>query len=460
MYAFNGFTFIVYTIGFGMPGTLVGAAVFMSLALDAITDPWVGYLSDRWQSKWGRRHPFILFSAIPVGICIFLVFAPPAALLNAGGGTWTFLGVSAAPEQWGLFAWLMVFGSLLKLFITFYTLPHVALGSELSSSYLERTRIFRYNTLFLFGGSATLVWLFYNVFFSDGPRAAMNTLPFAGALAVFATAMIFLTGFTTRDQIPRLRQPTPAQIEMMRGFLKNGIAAFRNRNYRMLFFGLMALAPMLGIRETIGANMSLYYWEFPPRLIGYLPFFSMSSIFLGLWMVPKLNEYFEKSGTMRLAASVAAIAACLPVVLRSLGLLPENGASVLFVLVGVCLGLYTGSLAVLTTTVYSSISDVADEQELETGRRQEGVLFALRTFFGKLTVGVGHLIAGIAIDIIGFPPGAAVGEVEPQSIFQLGLVDGPIACLPVALAIYFYGRYTIDRRQCEANVLRLKGTVS
>jgi Na+/melibiose symporter-like transporter len=177
-------------------------------------------------------------------------------------------------------------------------------------------------------------------------------------------------------------------------------------------------------------------------------------------MVPKLNEYFEKSGTMRLAAIVAAIAACLPVVLRSLGLLPENGASVLFVLVGVCLGLYTGSLAVLTTTVYSSISDVADEQELETGRRQEGVLFALRTFFGKLTVGVGHLIAGIAIDIIGFPPGAAVGEVAPQSIFQLGLVDGPIACLPFALAFYFYGRYTIDRRQCEANVLRLKGTVS
>ena len=140
-------------------------------------------------------------------------------------------------------------------------------------------------------------------------------------------------------------------------------------------------------------------------------------------------------------------AAALPVVLRSLDVLPANGHASIFWIIGVGVFVYYGSLAVLTTTVYSAIGDVVDEHELTTGKRQEGIFYAVRTFFGKMSNGFGHLFAGIAIDVIGFPPGAVVGEVDPQVIFELGLFEGVIASAPTLLAVYFYGRYRIDKKR-------------
>jgi GPH family glycoside/pentoside/hexuronide:cation symporter len=104
-----------------------------------------------------------------------------------------------------------------------------------------------------------------------------------------------------------------------------------------------------------------------------------------------------------------------------------------------------GSLAMLIITVLSALGDITDEHELNTGRRQEGVFFAARTFFSQVTTGLGHVVAGLAIDIIGFPSGAKVGEVDPDVVFRLGLVDGPIMAIPALGAMYFYGRYALSK---------------
>jgi Na+/melibiose symporter-like transporter len=191
--------------------------------------------------------------------------------------------------------------------------------------------------------------------------------------------------------------------------------------------------------------MSLYYWELPPRLIGYFPFFSMTSYFVAVLLVAALNQRFDKGGTMRLAVGTAIVAASVPVIARSFGVFPENGSPVLFPVLGCAVFLYYGSIAVLTTSVYSAIGDVVDEQELRTGRRDEGMFYAVRTFFAKLSNGLGHLLAGIAIDVIGFPPNAVVGQVPADVIFEMGIFEGVIAAIPALGAIYFYGRYRIDK---------------
>jgi Na+/melibiose symporter-like transporter len=98
-------------------------------------------------------------------------------------------------------------------------------------------------------------------------------------------------------------------------------------------------------------------------------------------------------------------------------------------------------------TVLSALADVADEHELNTGRRQEGVFYAARTFFSKLSTGLGHILAGLAIDIIQFPTHAKPGEVAHDVLVKLGLVQGPLAALPALVAIYFYRRYAIDRQR-------------
>ena len=138
MYAFNGFNFVIYTIIFGMPGTLVGLAVFLSIILDGVSDPLIGYLSDRWKSRWGRRHPFIYLASLPMAICVFCIYSPPDALLVSSDEVWSLFGYDASPVQWALALWLFVFASLLKLFHTCYHLPHLALGSELTDDTVKQ----------------------------------------------------------------------------------------------------------------------------------------------------------------------------------------------------------------------------------------------------------------------------------------------------------------------------------
>jgi Na+/melibiose symporter-like transporter len=98
----------------------------------------------------------------------------------------------------------------------------------------------------------------------------------------------------------------------------------------------------------------------------------------------------------------------------------------------------------------SALADIADEHELNTHRRQEGIFFAARSFFAKASQGVGHLIAGMALDFINFPVGAAPGTVAEESIFSLGMIDGPVAALPITLSLVFFWRYRLTRsRQQE-----------
>ena len=450
-YAFNGFNFIIYTVVFGLPGTLAGGAVFLSIILDAVSDPLIGYLSDRWKSRWGRRHPFIYFAALPLGAAIYCIYQPPASLLASGGDLLSVFGLEATGTQWLLTLWLFVFASLLKFFLTCYHLPHLALGSELSDNYLERTRIFRYNTLFSFGGGAVLSWSFYNLVVGDKPIAEIDTSWFASILAVFGAIVIFLTAYLTRERIPHLPQPPADQAPFaFLTFLKDASVVFKNRNYMMLFFGLFFLSPMISVLETLGANMSLYYWEIPAPLIALFPIVAAVSYIPAMMLVAYLNNRFEKGGTMRGVVLVAAIAASLPVTLRSLGLLPDNGSAWIFPIVCMSVFFYYGCLAVLNTTVYSAIADVVDEQELSSGLRQEGIFYAVRTFFAKVANGLGHLLAGIAIDVIGFPAKAVVGEVPAQVIFDLGIFEAIIAVLPVIGAIYFYGKYSIDKERHQA----------
>jgi Na+/melibiose symporter-like transporter len=105
------------------------------------------------------------------------------------------------------------------------------------------------------------------------------------------------------------------------------------------------------------------------------------------------------------------------------------------------------ALAMLMISALSALADVADEHELDTGRRQEGVFYAARTFFAKMSSGFGHVIAGVALDVIHFPTGAKPGEVAQDVVFKLGLLDGPVAALPAFISVIFYAAYRIDRRR-------------
>ena len=78
--AFSVFLLFYFSQVLGLPGTMAGGAIFLALCVDAVTDPLIGSISDNFTSKIGRRHPFMYAAAIPMPLCFYWLFNPPAGL--------------------------------------------------------------------------------------------------------------------------------------------------------------------------------------------------------------------------------------------------------------------------------------------------------------------------------------------------------------------------------------------
>ena len=93
----------------------------------------------------------------------------------------------------------------------------------------------------------------------------------------------------------------------------------------------------------------------------------------------------------------------------------------------------------------SMLADIVEHSEASTGRREEGLFFAARTFAAKATSGVGAFVAGIALEIIEFPKDAAPGTVDPDIVWNLGFIYGPSLMAFYVLALISISFYRITR---------------
>ena len=146
----------------------------------------------------------------------------------------------------------------------------------------------------------------------------------------------------------------------------------------------------------------------------------------------------------------------MPVILRLAGLFPENGSPWLLWSIVVFQALSSASGSILNISVMSALADIADQNELRIGHRQEGTLYAARTFFAKLDNSLGHGIAALSLWLISFPENAKPGEVAADTIWWLGMIDSPISIIPGLIAVAFYAQYRISRKQFEETQRQLQ----
>jgi GPH family glycoside/pentoside/hexuronide:cation symporter len=139
----------------------------------------------------------------------------------------------------------------------------------------------------------------------------------------------------------------------------------------------------------------------------------------------------------------------MPVILRLMDLFPANGSDWLLPAI-VVFGMFSAACgSILNISVMSALADIADENEVRLGHRQEGVLYAARTFFAKLDNSIGHGVASVALWLIAFPDNAIPGEVESSTIWWLGMIDSPITIIPGIIAACFYAQYRINRKSYD-----------
>lgn len=437
---FNSFLMLYYSAVLGLPAGWAGAAILVAMVVDAVTDPLMGSISDNFRSRWGRRHPFMYFAALPMGVCFYLLMAPPQGLGTAG-----------------LFAWMAAFSVGVRLFLTFYMVPSSALGPEITAHYDERTSLVSFRWMLGWLGAISVSLMGWRVFLADTGEGITGRLdpdnyPALGLYcAVLAAFAILASSAGTHSLIPTLRQSASSgPLFSPRRFASEVRNALGNRSYRMVLVAALFSASALGVQEVFGTYMNTYFWEFRSDQLALMSGLAIVPVLGGVLAAHPISARFDKRRTAIALATFAVLFGPLAIVLRLLGWMPENGTTALLVAVMAHAGLMVFAAIQLGILYSSMIMDVVDESELQTGLRQEGIFVSAIAFMNKAVSGVGNFLGGVLLQAIGFPEGAAnaaVGSVPADVIMRLGLLQGPGMMLFFLVSLVFLARFEISRER-------------
>ena len=429
-------TVLFYNQVLGVSPALCGAAFLIASIVDGITDPLVGAFSDHFRSRWGRRHPLMLGSALPVGVAFYFLYQPIEGL-----------------GEMGYFAWLTVFLVLMRIAITFYNIPHDALGAELTDDYDERSSIFGYNLVAVALAATLMVMItnflifpssseYTNGFLNESRYVVMASL---GAVTIVISILVCALG--TMDQIPYVHNvDVSAKVDYPKFFRELG-SLMRNSSYLSTCLSLLTIYASLGILGVVSTYAYIYVYGLSTEQMAIAGVMKMPGIFVALPLLAWLSRGMDKRQILMVTTAVTGIFSALPHLLKMLDWFPGNESS--FLLVALFLPLFIGALVTPVTSIIldSQLVDVADVHEYQTGARAEGVVFSVRSFAVKATSGIGGLLAGFGLEFIGFPENAEVGQLSAETLNGLLFMNGPLYLMLYLLAIFFMTFYRVDKKR-------------
>lgn len=439
----NGFSYLLlffYVQVVGLEAYIVGLGMFIVMACDAISDPIIGHLSDNWHSRWGRRHPFMYFSALPVALSYYFLWNPPDLSMEA------------------MFFYFVILAVLVRTLITMFEIPSTAMAPEFTGDYDERTSILGFRFFFGWWGGLTIAVLGYKVFFAgteEYPYGQLNpdAWPAYGAFAsVIIFVAILVSAVGTHRHIPHLKQPPPKHPFSFRQNFRELTETLANRNFLVIFVSAIVAAMAGGVNASLVLYFNTYFWELTTDQIGTLNYVYFFSAAFALFMTPRLTLNRNKQTVAVWVWLTGALILPLPIILRPIGFWPENGSDWLLPLL-MAHGLIDVTIMIMAGILISSmIADIVEESQRETGRRSEGLFFAGQSFAGKVVHGFGMFATGIILSLIQFPANAQPGQVPMEVLLRLAYIYVPLIIVFYSTAVIILGRYKITRQSHYQNV--------
>jgi glycoside/pentoside/hexuronide:cation symporter, GPH family len=401
---FSVFLLIFYNQVMGLDAGLVGTVIMAALIFDAFADPVIGELSDRTQSRWGRRLPWLYSAAIPVGIVWMLLWHPPVM------------------GETGTLVWLFGTAILARFLIAMCEIPSIALVPEITPDYDERTVLMRYRLLFAWGGGLLILILAYGLFFT-GPKGVSDQ---AGYNAYSISGALIMTGsvlFSAFAQHRHVAKPSPAArpAHSLKQALFEMRETLSNRAFVILAFAALFGLINQGMTFALSNYLLAYIWQLERMELLYYALVLFASVIVAFLTVPSISKkYGKKGGAIRLAVITLSINSAL-YSCWLLGLVPggDSNPPALFMFSFV---IFANSAAVgMMILTNSMFADVVEASEAETGRRSEGLFFAGYFFTQKCAVGIGTFIAGMILTFSAFPEKAVAGQINAAVLDALAL---------------------------------------
>ncbi len=439
------FLLLYYSQVLGLDPALAGLAMLIALCVDAVSDPLIGWWSDRFKHRFGRRHPFLFASILPIPIAYYYLWDAPEL------------------PQSGLFAYMLVLTIFLRLVLTAHVVPFRALLPELTEDYDARTRLMNDSNSsgWFFGTIMTTAmygwWLADSAEYPDGAgilRAAgyVEQGLVAGILVLFC--LCFAT-FATRRYAGMLSAAIPWNVDW-RGSLQQVRQTLSDRSVLGLVVSGLLAAMGSGTSTTLWAYLQSYFWSFDTFQIAVISAAQVVSAVIAFYLLPYVTSGRDKKTVYAWILVLSVAFSTGPVLLSVLGLFFAIDSPYLFPVM-VCIGIVEVTLWVMTGSIFASmIADVTEHRALITTRREEGLLFSAQSFVAKVAGGVGVWTGGVMLAVINFPSNTASVDMGAEIVSRLGWVYAPAVMVFYLLSIWVLRWYEIDRRTHARNLADLR----
>lgn len=407
----GGYLAAFYTDTLGLTAATAGVLILTTKIVDAFTDPIMGAIADRTQTRHGKFRPYLLYAGVPMAVAAVLAFTTPDFSYN------------------GKVIWAFCTYTLMMICYTVLSTPYSSLSGVMTAHVQERNILISIRFIFAFGASALIGWFTPDLIALLGksnPETGWQLT--VGLYGTIATIIFMITFSMTKERVA----PPPSQTSRPLDDIKDLMG---NQPWLILF----ALALILMITITLRSGSSFYYFKYyieRPDLIG--PYLGAQSIALGIGcvMTPFLTQLFDKR---KLLIGLMSIVCALSVIFY---LVPKDAIWVIFTL-NILISLALGPKSPLTWSMYA---DAADYNEWKTGRRATAMTFAAATFAQKLGSAGGSFAMLTVLAYLGYKANHAQSGASLDGINFLQTV-APAIFAGIAVVVVLF--YTLSNKKLE-----------
>lgn len=408
------FLLFFYTNVFGIEAAAAGWILLISRFLDALTDPIIGALADRTNTKWGHYRPWVLYTAIPLAIALVLCYTTPPFSMT------------------GKLIWAIATYNLLTVLYAANNIPYCAMSGVITADSQERTGLASWR--FVCAMAAAIVVNAFTLDLVKRLGGGNERLGYPLTMALWGALTIIFFGITfafTKERVA----PDPKQRSSL---WQDASDLWRNGPW----FALFALAVLINIQLAMRSGAMVYYFKHYLLLANVFPWINNYGVFttvgltctiIGVALAKPLVTRFGKRTTFRACLFLSSI------LMAAFVLVPPDS---LFVLLGLQIALQL-AFGPTIPILWAMMADVVDYSEWSTGRRSTAWAFASIIFAFKVGVGVGGWLNGLLLERFDYSANGAVSASAILGIVRMISVFPATVCL-LACGVLF--SYRLDDR--------------